>query len=160
MRRGRAFTLLEICLCVAILSIVAGVMGWQIKKMIDRSRAERSVANFATQLRTLQLVAMSYQSDVRIDLFFDPQGKLFYKQIADDPRLRFIPETLKQINGIETLQKGGKEEKRITLYLFSSGRIEPQELLAFKGDATLWIDLRQPIQVKLTASEPPKKERD
>jgi hypothetical protein len=154
MRRGRAFTLLEICLCVAILTIAAGAMGWQIKKMIDRSRAERSVSNFAAQLKTLQLIAMSYQSDLRVELFFDAKGKLFYKQIADDPRLQFLPERLKQVDGIVEVKKGKEAVKRITLNLFSSGRVEPEGVLGFRGDADLWIDLSEPIQIKLALSEP------
>ena len=49
----------------------------------------------------------------------------------------------------------GKPTNRIDLTIFSTGRIEPAALIEIKGEKeTLWIDLRQPIQIKFSATKP------
>lgn len=156
-----AFTLLELCICIAILSLSGVFIGWQVKGAIEHERFESSLQRLESELHTLQLLSMSYQTDLSLTLSFK-EGKALYQITTDDPILSFgtslkdTPE--RPLGGILSFKLPKKpENQKIQFTFFSSGRIIPQDIVEIKGKrGSVWLDLRQPLQIKIEESYPKK----
>lgn len=151
-----AFTLLELCVALSILLLVAGVVGWQVKGAIERHGFESSVDRFVLQLREMQCLALSYQSDMEVELS-QIDRKITYHNSSEEP-LKIIDRTRVHLKDVSKFLFNGKRKDALKFRISSNGYIEPSGILHFnhKG-ANLYVDLSTPLLVKVS-SEPPQQQ--
>jgi hypothetical protein len=145
----KPFTLLEIVICVAILSLAAVGIGWQMKGMLEIHKFEKSVGIFFTDLRKAQLVALSDRVDIDLTLAKTDKG-YEYKFKSDDPLLCFISKG-KVLTGIQEIRNEKKRIESLHLHLYPTGRIGPEEKITFlqAQERGVILDLSTPLYVEL-----------
>ncbi|NGX27360.1 MAG: hypothetical protein K940chlam6_01294 [Chlamydiae bacterium] len=117
------FTLLEIVLCVAILSVAAVTLSWQMKGMLMAHHFNQNVDNFLTDLRKCQLIALSDRVDIEMRIEKKDDTYL-YSLHCDDPIPCFIKKPMK-LSGVEQIKRNKKPIDQHILIIHSSGRISP-----------------------------------
>ena len=157
MRIKRVFTLLELFIALSVLLLISGIVGWSVKDAIDKHRFQSSVDRFAVQLRELQALALSYQSDMEVE--FSCEGKMIqYCRKSEEP-LSIFQKGLVSLEGVTEVLFNEKKSETFKLNILSSGRIDPSGVLHFKQkDNSLWVDFSLPSLVKVCSTQPKKKE--
>lgn len=144
-RSRKPFTLLEICVCLLILGLVSGFLGVKIKDAIDHHRFVHELSKFAADIKYVQSLALSYQSEFTVA--FDAHG---YKVSTDEPKNLFRALPKGTFKTVELLKTGDQEVKRVTLTVFSTGRVEPSKRLTFHAHREVCcLDLGTPLQIKI-----------
>ena len=85
-RRAR-FSLLELLVCIALLSVIAAIVGFKGKSLMDHHRFGSSVQEVKNKLSLCKSLAMTYQTDCQFCLFAR-EGKVYYQITPDDPLLQ------------------------------------------------------------------------
>jgi prepilin-type N-terminal cleavage/methylation domain-containing protein len=157
--RKKCFTLIEIMIAMAIISLVGTVVGWQIHRMIASHRLESDAEQLCIALQEAQLLAITHETDFQIRLYSD-RGKIFYQIKTHEP-LAVVDQRPKAFSAVHSLSWKGSTVSSIDLDLYSSGRIEPPESIGLiskdpKKNRSLWVDLQTPLHIKLTSKRPPK----
>lgn len=152
MRKSKkSFTLLEIMICVAILGMVATVMGWQIKNMVQAHHFHKNIDHLVTDLRKAQIIALSKRCD--LELLLRKEGKEYsYSLHVDEPIKGFSKKTMK-LTGVKKIQIEKKPMKnQILIHIYSSGRIAPAKEIQFFQDKekALILDLSKPLVINLS----------
>ena len=159
MKIKKAFTLLEMMVVLAILSIIGTLTTVYIKKLVNAHRFESEVANLFIAIQEAQVLSAAFQTDLSLD-FFQKKGTLYYRISTDEPL------TLKQLNQGDfplahtaVLKFKDIKVKKLHLDIFSGGRIEPGGILNFRqtqeDDAKdLWFDLQQGRLLKFSHQKP------
>ena len=122
MRKSKkAFTLLELFICIALLGTLSTVLFVQIKDFLARNQFENSVNGFHSRLQQFKIVAMSYESDIELIIYKDKE-ELFYKFQVNEPLA--IPDAGKAfvLKGVAEVSVGDKKRRRICSR--SSHRVE------------------------------------
>ena len=136
MRSGtkkRRFTLLELLVCIAILGVIASLLGIKGKGMVDHHRFRSSVQEVANKLGLCKTLALSYQADLTFRLF-EKEGALYFQIISDEPLIqKKIPKKPIKLPGVDTATP-------VTLAIPPSGWINPQVLEFHHKDQTLRIN--------------------
>lgn len=148
---SRSFTLLEVVITIILVGII-GTWGFgSLQTLLSKHRYRAETEQVKSFLQELQLEALVLRSD--IEVHFVKQDHWSVSSKSDESILRSETIPLKQIR---SLLLNGQTVDHLTLMIFSTGRITPSSLIELKGkDASLWIDLREPIQLKFTTSQPP-----
>ncbi len=116
MRNKHPFTLLEIMVCIAILGLMAGAIGWNIKGLLHRSKSQHAKERLRNHLEELQILALTHQADIEVDLIVRG-NKVYYKDLTDEP--------IKYLTGKENLLSDNCEGVSPRKYIIhSDGRIE------------------------------------
>jgi len=151
----KAFTLLELCVCLAILVLAATVTGWKIKEFVDRYRFTLNVEKLAGEFRELQISALAHRSDfyLKIDR---KNGRWTLQKLTDEP---FVSKQFMQPIILGTIEKitleGTSEKNAFSFFVHSSGRIEPQAILKIeRKNQVVWLDLRSVLQIKISKQYP------
>jgi hypothetical protein len=154
------FTLLEICVCLMILSLAAGFLGIHVKDAIEIHRFRNSVARLKIELQKLQMLALCHQSDLKISIY-KKKNELYYKASSEEPGISEYACQENKLGGISKLSLDGRKETvSLQMHIYSSGRIEPLCVVGFhRRDledeiGSLWLNLTQPVQIKLCESYP------
>jgi prepilin-type N-terminal cleavage/methylation domain-containing protein len=149
----KAFTLIELFVALSVLLLAAGVIGWNVKGAMDRHRFLASVDQFAIQLRELQVLALSYQSDMEVE--FSRKGEMIsYRRKSDEP-LTILDRGRVSLDGVSEVLFNGKKKDTFKLNVLSTGRIEPSGILHFKQkEENLWVDFSTPLLVKIRNTPP------
>lgn len=130
------FTLLEIVLSIAILSIVATTLGWQIRNMVVKYTFEKSVGIFLTDLKQMQFLALANQVEIAITINkLEKDQKYYYKIYCGDPNKKINQpfqclDHVTKILGIEKDKKAAPIKSQL-LTIFRNGRITPEKKLQF-----------------------------
>jgi len=125
-------------------------------KMLARHRFEASTQEVARQLRMLQLLSLTYQTDLECALVQE-DGELLLEIHSDDPLLSFPQGIPKKLQGIEGMTKNQDPLQKIVFSIYSSGRMEPLCILGLRaGERNVWVDLRFPPQIKHLTAYPTK----
>lgn len=151
MRNNRAFTLLELCVVILILSTAAGFLGWRVKEAIDHHQFKENIHAFTGELRKLQSLALSYRTEVEVKIF-SKKEKLYYEILCDEPLPFLKIKEKKCLKQGRFLSLDGRPMTQVTLILFSSGRIEPAARLLIETknkEGAMLVDLRTPLQIKI-----------
>ena len=157
-RAKKAFTLLEICIALLLIGIIASVVGVKSKNLIDQHRFKKGISSFMTALQEAQGIAVTYQIDLECNIFTKDGEKYF--QIKTDAPLRLVDRTCKILPKVHSFTLNDKKCNQTTLKIYSSGRIEPAAVIAFhknEADAqseNFWIDLQRPLSIKLANVKP------
>lgn len=154
MKRAYRFTLLEIVICISILAMVAGVVSIQIKKALDTSRFQNSVKQLYNELEHLQVLALTYRSDMRLEIT-KKDGKWIASMYSDEKTLQSMPNIV--LSGVSKLKWNKKEVRSLSLDIYSSGHIEPKGVIGLiTEESKVYIDLQSPLQIKITKKYPTK----
>jgi prepilin-type N-terminal cleavage/methylation domain-containing protein len=159
MKIKRSFTLLEMMVVLAILSVIGALTTIHIKKLLDAHRFESEVSDLFVAIQEAQVLSCAFQTDLRLS-FFQKKGILYYRISTDEP---FSAKQLNQgdipLGRTALLKFKDIEIKKLHLDIFSGGRIEPGGILTFRQsreeDAKeLWFDLQHGHLLKFTHCRP------
>jgi prepilin-type N-terminal cleavage/methylation domain-containing protein len=153
-RKKRPFTLLEICICLAILGIISGFLGWKILDAVSHHRFESSASEVASEMKRLEGLALSYQGEFGIRIF-QKDEQFFYVLFTDEP-LNFFPRfSPRPLKGISSLTLNHKPAQEASFVMLPSGKIEPQAVMGLHhGEKGKWLDFRKALQIKVQNSYP------
>jgi prepilin-type N-terminal cleavage/methylation domain-containing protein len=154
-RARRAFTLLEIVIALALLSLIGTLVGVQTVQLLRTHRFASEIEQFFTSVREAQVLALNYTTDHAIDISLE-NGIVYYQITTDEP---FSPQVLDQrkiaCKQISQIFFDQRKEKKLHFAILSSGSIEPQGVLALCSEQERrYIDLRGGTLVKCTATKP------
>ncbi|MBI2742318.1 MAG: prepilin-type N-terminal cleavage/methylation domain-containing protein [Chlamydiales bacterium] len=147
MRGKRPFSLLEVILCIAILAIISGFLGVEIKDTINYQRFESSVAGFVSDLRRVQALALSYQGEFNLTLVKHENGYA-YAFFSDEPKemVRKLPKGT--LHGVKSMHLDNRLQEKVSITIFATGRVEPSKKLKIGTDSrTLALDLGSPLKL-------------
>ncbi len=155
----RAFTLLEMMLALAILTLVGVAVSFKMYGVVHSYRFQREVSEVYQALKEAQTIAMTYQIDLTL-ILYKKQAGFAYRLQANEP-LVCIDRKEHLLKEITHISVGEKQRKSLELIVTPSGRIEPcpnmrlahQKNKQEKGEA-FFINLSNPIQVVLTKENP------
>jgi Tfp pilus assembly protein FimT len=144
----RPFTLLEIMLCITVLTIISGMIGFKIKEAVERQQFLSQISDLSAEIRRLQGFALSYGSTFGIRIH-QREGKFCYSLISDEP-LDFITKTKSfSLNGVNSMIVNKKELKEFSFDVLPSGKIEPPvELRLQLKEEKRVLDLGDPLHIK------------
>lgn len=152
-QEGKFFTLLEIVICVAILSLAAVAIGWEMKGVLSAHHFRKNVEQLLLDLKKTQLIALSNRVDLEIRL--KKIGKDFCYQIHSDEPLPCLIKKPMKLKGIGSLQRDKKEIQAHTFTICSSGRIVSKGVISFhKNEQTMKLDLSKTPSIELKPIEP------
>jgi len=146
----RPFTLFEIVICISILSIVAGIMGWQIKNMVTAHHFHKNIDHLLTDLRKAQLIALSNRADLEL-LLTKKEGSYSYCLRADEP-IRGLNRKTMKLTGVKKIQIDKKPMKEKSLiHIYSTGRFAPTKKIHFfqNEEKELILNLTKPLVIEL-----------
>lgn len=151
-KRKKNFSLLEVLICIAILGFVASLLSWQIKDMVASHQFHKSIDQFLTDLRKIQMLALADRCDIEMKISQD-NGEYSYIFTSDEA-LPLVKPQRNKLTGVKKITLGKLPvKKETTLSVYSSGRIEPQEQVQFfqKGDQEkgIVLDLTTPLCIEL-----------
>ncbi len=144
-RKVRAFTLLEILICLAIISLLTTLLGIKVSDLIGHYRFRSSARLFLTECNHWQIWALTHQCDV--DLSLDLTDKGWRLQAAsEDPAFCHAPPHL--FRGLQEIHWNGKKRDHIFLKVYSTGRIDPAGIIRLQSKEEIaWIDLSFPYRL-------------
>lgn len=153
----KSFTLLEIMICLMILSLIGAFTTVQIKKMIAVHQFEAEIGNLFIALQEAQLLSATYQTDLALDIS-SVGGKIAYSFSTDEPFTshQFSRATLPLPN-THFCKFNNARAKTLHFDIYSGG-IEPKGVLAFTPSydetKTLWFDLQRGQLIKFSHQKP------
>lgn len=124
----KAFTLLEITICIAILSVAAVAISWEMKNILSFHHFQKNVDHLLLDLKKCQLIAIANQADIDLTLCKTKEGYI-YTLHCDDPLSCFVNKPMK-MKGVAGLEKAKKTIDKHHMTIYSSGRISPAESLS------------------------------
>ncbi len=164
LRKAQSFTLLEIIVCLLILSLAATAIGWEMTRLIAHHRFQTSAIQLYTALQEAQLLSMVHQTDSTF-LIYQHGRQVFYQLTSHEPAPAFhrAPQSLPHISVV--FFKGGnvllqkltlaKTDQPIVLEIFSSGRIQPAgRLQVYPEDPVssdiegIEVDMSTPLKIE------------
>jgi len=139
-----AFTLLEMIICVVILSAAAVTVSWQMRGMFQTHHYHQNVDRFLTDLQKCQLIALSDRIDIEIRIEKGKQGYQ-YTVHTDEPISHFSRKREK-MKGIEQMKVGKKGLDSHVITIYRTGVIRPSDPI------TLYLDEKVGTALKLAKS--------
>jgi prepilin-type N-terminal cleavage/methylation domain-containing protein len=160
--KKKAFTLLELALCLVILALAAGFIGNKAIGFIGHYRFEKDVKQFKMDMEQLQVLALSYQADISLNIF-QKDGALVYQAHTNEPGIKLS--TIGGKNILDTIGYTRFNKKPIqnpwSLRIFSNGKIEPRGVLEVRpkehDERARIVDFSQPLQIKIYDKYPDKR---
>lgn len=155
-----AFTLLEIIIVIAILGLVASVVGWQIATSVKRYAFQNEIEAVYRAIKQSQLLSLVYKTD--IDVQFLREDGVFYYCLRTDEPFTHIPfdREKKALHRISRITWNDKPIKHFEILIFSHGAIQPQGILGFFSDKTkaeaIWFDMQGGFLVNQSHRKPSK----
>ncbi len=144
---ARLFTLLELIVCIAILSLVASLLAFPIKGMVQEHRFYQKVKEVRLLISQVHALALTYQSDMELCIYKE-KGCLYCEGRTDEPLKIFKPLKLEGIARIHFNSQEIKESFRI--YMSASGHVDPTGIFTFYQDKiSAKLDMRRPLWMKL-----------
>ena len=147
-------------LVIAILGMVASVVGWQIATAVSRYAFQREIEEVYNVVKQSQVLCLTYRTDICVH-FFRENGIFYYQLQTDEPftEISFDREK-KPLEKIGKITFNEKTIKELDLNLFSQGHIDPCGILGFfpknkKEDAALWLDFQGAFLLSLSHHKPP-----
>lgn len=158
--RRAAFTLLEMMVALAVLSVIGTVTAVQVKTMIDKYRFEAEVTGLFMTLQEAQVLSAAYQTDLALTIEME-KGQLVYRFSTDEPFASqlFLHKSVALPRTAAVQFKGVKANKH-HFDIYSGGRVEPEGILSFhpvqENGTVLWLDLQRSPLLKCSYVQPPR----
>lgn len=125
----RAFTLLELLIGIALISIVGGIVGIRMYKAVERKKFHTELEQLKTRIQTAHRLAISMQADWKGSLKKGEKGWIFETtcEEIEGKRLSSL-----QFEPLEIFFNG-KRVGQLTFDFFSNGHSSPDGTLLFKS---------------------------
>jgi hypothetical protein len=128
-RKSAYFSLMELCVCLAILMPIAGMMGFFIKKQWNIWHFQQSTQALCKEFRKIQTLAMAYQTDFTIKITKDKTGKWLLLADVDEPHCLLKKGPLLSCSGIEKITWKTQPFDHMRWHFLATGDIDPQGTL-------------------------------
>lgn len=147
--RKNNFTLLELMVCLAIIAMLASVIGWQVKGSLDAVRFKSSAYIVKQEIEKLQMLALTFGSDMQLEIRKE-EDQYVMVSTTDEA-------VLKKLNGKKTILEGVTKitwnqrlnVKPLYLSILSNGHIPQRGVLGLhQEDRGYFLDLGLPLQIK------------
>lgn len=156
----RAFTLLEITLCMALLGVISSLLIWNLKGMLIEQEFRKSVERILLELNKAQMLALTYNTDLQLHIFKE-DGKFLLEMRSDCP-MKLIKSSKKIL--LKRVVDCWIKERRvenIQLQVYSNGRIEPAVILTFyrqdleqnEHRRGINLDFSMPLAIKMIETD-------
>lgn len=126
----RAFTLLEIVVAMALIAMVAALLGWRGHEAVVQRRFETELALFRNSCEVCQRLAVTMQADWKGTLKRQGSQWVFETVCVDSSQTRSLKAV--QLHPMEISFNRGKVAKEWTIQFFASGKVSPQGTLLFE----------------------------
>jgi type II secretory pathway pseudopilin PulG len=122
-RKFYSFSLLELCLVIAIIAMISSVVTFQFHKALAKYRFETNVKKIETVIQFSHQLALSHQMDVALH-FRQRKGTLFCSIEAEEREGFFLTDTKKSfcLKDISLWDAGTKRDD-FSMLFFSSGYV-------------------------------------
>lgn len=87
LKRKQAFTLLEVMLCIALISLMASAFAWKGNNLLQHYLLRSSAKTLVREIEAAHLLAMSYQTDIAV-VIVKRNGDYFLEWRTDEPPLK------------------------------------------------------------------------
>lgn len=142
------FTLIELFLVFALLTMVGGVLAFNLRKGIDSERYLTQVQKLAARLQIAQQLMYVAQMDFEIEFEESPNGVIcnFRPVQALSPFLQRVLESAQLLTGVREVKwhssEGVTQKPPFTLTFFSRGALVPRgelELISEESQETRYL---------------------
>lgn len=161
-RSKRAFTLLELLVCIVIISLVSVLVGTKGHQLLAYHQFRSTSQTFLLDLGRFQILSMAGGFDITCKLTKSSSAYLVEWQA--ETSLPIEKGSLSyELKGVQRIEIQGKPVRDLEFTVFSSGRIDPTLCMTFiskKEEKSLSIDLTYPFYlkegtIKITSLSPP-----
>ena len=146
-QRSRPFTLLEIVIVLALISMIGGVASYSLSDLLAKHRAAAQVDELKELMQELQIEALALKSDMELSFTLDKQVCRLRSKTAE----KILRDRTVELKGVRQLTFDKRAAGKIDLRIISTGRFEPQGVIGIeRNNGSLWIDVRQPLAIKFS----------
>ncbi len=150
-QKSRPFTLLEVVVVIALIALMAGFGTWSLTDLLAQHRRQAEVEDLKNFFQELQIEALALQSDLEVTLCKE-KGMVKVRSKTAEEILRDRTIELKEVN---KLTFNEFEKNQMSFQILSSGRFDPSAVIGIeRKQNSLWIDVRQPLQIKYSEQRP------
>jgi prepilin-type N-terminal cleavage/methylation domain-containing protein len=146
MKKRKSFTLLELMVCLALISLLAGLVGMKGVDLLAHHRFYRGLQTWLFDIHRVQILAMNQGADVTCTLKKNKEGH--YRAIFESDAPSFHS-TSHDLNGVSELIFENKPINEFKVTFFSSGRISPVGILKIEPqkeqEPSVFLDFSYPI---------------
>ena len=149
--KRKSFTLLELMVCLTLISLLAAVVGMKGVDLLAHHRFYRSLQTWLFELHQVQILAMNQGSDITCSIKKNQEGGYQAVFESDSPSFHSTTHNLKEVSRF-FLENKPVQELKVTF--FSSGRIFPTGILKIESQKTkespVFLDFAYPIAFQTT----------
>lgn len=150
-QRNRPLTLLEVILVLVLIGMMAGFGAWSLTDLLAQHRRQAEIEELKNFFQELQMEALALQSDLELSLRIDKEVVKIRSNTAE----KILRDRTVELKGVRSLSLNKQSKERLTFQILSTGRVDPQGIIGIERNKdTLWIDVRQPLQIKFSNSYP------
>lgn len=148
-KKRNSFTLLEVMVCVALLSLLAGTCAWKGHDLLQHYLLRSSAKAIVREIEAAQILSLSYQADIAVTLVKEKE-EFFLKWETEEPRLQYrcIP---RKMRGVKNARIDYKRSKKAKVADFSSASSSSCAYIDLEGkNEGCRIELQQgrPLRVR------------
>jgi len=129
----RRFTLIELFVCIGILTSLGTLFILKAKPMIARYQLDNRLERLAKEFEWTHKIAKTTEAHFKVTLKFD-KGKVVFKRVTDEPLSFACKNASFAIENIEVLLFEGKPVSDIEWTFTQRGNILPNGILELKCD--------------------------
>jgi prepilin-type N-terminal cleavage/methylation domain-containing protein len=149
--KSRPFTLLEVVIVLALIGMMAVFGTWSLTDLLAQHRRGSEIDELQNFLQELQIEALALRSDFEVT-FSKSEDKLSVRSKTAEKILRDRTVVLK---GLREFKFKNEPKAKATFQILSTGRIDPPGIIEIeRNKGSLWIDMRQPLQIKFFDKQP------
>lgn len=157
--KSKCFTLLEIVIVIAILSLIASVVGWQIVSAVNTHAFQKEVEEVYNAIRHAKVLSLTYRTDINVRFVKEGDG-LYYQLYTDEPFANTLFDREKKVlKRIGKFTFNDKTFKDFDFTLYANGNLEPRGVLGFfprgkKNVAGRWLNFSGAFDLTLSHQKP------
>lgn len=150
-KKVRAFTLLEVVVCVALLAILAGAFAWKGNHLVQHHMVRSSAKTLVREIEAAHVLSLSYQTDIAMRII-KKKGDFFLEWQTAEPCLvqRCSP---RKLRGVRDIRIDNKSKINQTFVDFTLGKSVSCKYIDLqgKGNETCRIEFRQgkPLRIHM-----------
>lgn len=90
-RKAFFFTLLELCICIALIAVFSSFFGFKIHGLVEKHTFEKGAQRLQNQVSFAKKMALTHQSDMLLKIAHDKKGLTYWVGIDDGVSLDTKP---------------------------------------------------------------------
>lgn len=127
MKHRRFFTLLEVMVAIALLTLASGVIGWKMHKAIEKKRFQSAIERLKERFFICQRFAVTTEADWKGELKQEKKEWVFASTCIDGKFKSLIPLKFEKIS----VALNGKPVQKLDFDFYASGQVVPEGTLSF-----------------------------